>query len=387
MPDLDPARQVALLVGTTVGAFVVSSDPERRTWRTRGPLLPEWHVYDLMALPGTGRLLAATNRTAGSPPVAVVGATTGRSASEAVVQASDDLGVTWRCLPGSPRYPPGGPRGVREVWRFGEPGSAPGSRLYAGVADAGLFTSVDEGESWTLVTGLDSHPTRPFWDIPATAGCLHSIVVHPADPRRIWVGVAGAGVFGSDDGGLTWEPRNTGLPPAPPDHPCPAVGRHVHKLALDPRPPYPLYLQHRGSVSVSTDGGRSWQPVAGSLPGAFGFPLVVDRRGTLYVAPLAGPGQRTMPGGRLALYRSADGGASWTECRTGLPETPRHVSVLRDSISVDDRDPVGVYFGTTSGELFASPDGGDNWLQVPGDFTRITSLRARVLDDRAHPVA
>ncbi|MGW5363945.1 hypothetical protein [Actinopolymorpha pittospori] len=371
MPDLDPARRVSLLVGTTAGAFVVSSDPERRTWRTRGPLLPEWQVYDLMALPGTGRLLAATNRPADPP------------ATEAVVHASDDVGVTWRRLPGSPRYPSGGPRGVREIWRFGEPDSTPGSRLYAGVADAGLFTSADEGESWTLVTGLDSHPTRPFWDTPATAGCLHSIVVDPTDRRRIWVAVAGAGVFGSDDGGLSWEPRNAGLPPAPPDHPCPAVGRHVHKLALDPRPPYPLYLQHRGNVSVSADGGRSWQPVAGSLPGAFGFPLVVDRRGTLYVAPLAGPGRRTMPGGRLALYRSADGGASWTECRKGLPETPRHVSVLRDSISVDDRDPVGVYFGTTTGELFASPDGGDNWRQIPGDFTRITSLRASVLDGRA----
>ncbi|SDS86044.1 hypothetical protein SAMN04489717_4133 [Actinopolymorpha singaporensis] len=366
-PVPDQGGTVVLLVGTTKGAFVFCADRGRMSWRCLGPLLPGWQIYDLTMLPTTGRLLAATNHQAYGPTVRV----------------SDDFGAGWRPVQESPRFPDGGGRSVREIWRFGGPERGPGTRLYAGTADAGLFTSGDEGESWTLVESLDAHPTRPFWDVPATAGSLHSVVLDPADPRRMWVGVAGAGVFGSVDGGATWEPRNYGLPPAPPGHPHPEVGRHVHKLAIDPTPPHPLYLQHRGAVSTSTDGGHSWRPVPGRLPGAFGFPLAVDRHGALYVAPLAGPAERYMPDGRLGLYRSTDAGTTWTECRQGLPATPQYVSVLRDAVAVDDLDPVGVYFGTTSGELYASADGGDTWRRTPGQFTRVTSVRARVLDPGA----
>lgn len=124
----------------------------------------------------------------------------------------------------------------------------------------------------------------------------------------------------------------------------------------------------------------SWVRIDAGLQSSYGFPITTDRRGVIYVAPLVGPDERYMPAGRLALYRSSDSGDSWHECRTGLPEAPHYVSVLRDALATDSLDPVGVYFGTTSGELYASADGGDSWRCIPGQFTRITSIRAYVVD-------
>ncbi|WP_051113984.1 WD40/YVTN/BNR-like repeat-containing protein [Actinopolymorpha alba] len=359
---------VVLLVGTAKGAFVFTSDLERRSWQCRGPLLPGWQLYDLLALPGTQRLLAATNHLA-------YGAT---------VRVSDDFGMTWQQQARSPRYSPGSEWKVREIWRFSQPDAAAApDQVYAGVADAGLFLSRDAGESWAEVDGLHTHPTRSYWDRTAGSGCLHSIVVDPADSDRRWVAVSGAGVFRTDDAGASWVASNEGLPPPPPDHPSPAVGRQVQKLAIDPRPPHPLYLQHHSGVFRSADGARSWERIDAGLPTSFGFPIAVDRTRTVWVAPLEGPDNRYMRAGRLALYRSPDAGGSWVECRQGLPDVPHYVSVLRDALTTDDLDPVGVYFGTTSGELYASADGGDTWHNIPGTFTRITSIRACLLDLRS----
>jgi len=359
------AATVVLFVGTTKGAFVFTSDVERRRWECRGPLLPGWQVYDLLALQGTGRLLAATNHMA-------YGAT---------VRVSDDGGATWRQQARSPRYASDSGRSVRQIWRFSQRVSpSADTPLYAGVADAGLFASHDAGESWVEVSGLADHPTRRFWEPAAGGLCLHSIVVDPTDAHRVWVGIARAGVFRSNDSGATWSVFNEGLPPAEAGHPCPSVGRCVHKLAIDPRPPHPLYLQHHGGVFRSADGAGPWVRIDAGLPSSYGFPITLDHRGVIYVAPLVGPEERYMPAGRLALYRSSDGGESWQECRSGLPRIPHYVSVLRDALATDSLDPVGIYLGTTSGELYASADGGDNWHCIAGQFTRITSIRAHVLD-------
>ncbi len=359
------SKKVVLFVGTTKGAFVFTSDVERRRWDCRGPLLPGWQIYDLIALQDTGRLLAATNHMA-------YGAT---------VRISDDNGATWSQQAHSPRYAAGSVRSVREIWRFGQPVSpSADAPLYAGVADAGLFTSHDAGETWVEVSGLANHPTRQFWQPAAGGMSLHSIVSDPTDANRIWVGIACAGVFRSDDGGATWSVCNDGLPPAEAAHACPSVGRCVHKLTIDPRPPHPLYLQHHSGVFRSTDGAGSWVRIDAGLPSSYGFPVTTDRRGVIYVAPLVGPDERYTPAGRLALYRSGDGGDSWQECRSGLPEAPHYVSVLRDALATDSLDPVGVYLGTTSGELYASADGGDSWRCIPGQFTRVTSIRAYVVD-------
>jgi photosystem II stability/assembly factor-like uncharacterized protein len=359
------ATTVNLLVGTTKGAFAFTSDAERRMWECRGPLLPGWQIFDLLALPGTGRLVAATNHMA-------YGST---------VRISDDHGATWRQQPESPRYRPGDGRSVQQIWRFSDPATdAADVPLYAGVAEAGLFTSSDAGESWTEVSGINDHPTRPFWEPTGPGSCLHTFVVDPKDPHRMWVGIGGAGVFRSDDAGRTWTVCSEGLPPAAAGHARPEVGQRTHKLAIDPRPPHTLYLQHRSGVFRSDDGADSWERIDTGLPSSFGFPITADHQGAVYVAPLSGPDERYMPDGRLALYRSDDRGESWQECRSGLPEIPHYVSVLRDAIATDTMDPAGVYFGTTTGELYASNDGGGHWQAIPGQFTRITSIRAHVTD-------
>ncbi|NEE03762.1 WD40/YVTN/BNR-like repeat-containing protein [Phytoactinopolyspora halotolerans] len=354
--DAAPAP-ITLLVGTTKGGFVVTSDHGRTRWRRRGPLFPGWQVNDMFRIPGTGRMLAATSHLA-------YGAT---------VRASDDDGETWRQQGSSPRYAADAGRTVQAVWRFAS-GAPSSGVVYTGVSDGGLFASRDAGRSWAEITALSEHPTRPHW-APAASGSsvLHSIVV---DGDRIWVAVSHAGVFRSDDGGESWRPCNDGLPAPPMGSARTDVGHRVHKLVAHPGPPHTLYLQGFEGTFCSTDGAETWLRIDDGLPSSHGFPIAVDHTGTVWVAPLAGADERYMPEGRLAVYRTPDAGGTWMESRHGMPDEPQYVGVLRDALTTDACDPVGVYVGTTSGEVYASADAGRSWQQLPGRMTRITSIRA-----------
>lgn len=353
---------VRLLVGTSKGAFTFLSDPGRRHWQRRGPWFPGWQVPDLIRLPGSGRLLAATSHLA-------YGAT---------VRISDDDGASWRQVVASPRFPPGSGRTVTAIWRFapapalGSGAATRGATVFAGTGQTGLFASHDGGESWAEVAHLSAQ-LRPAGPSPEPegdgGGCLHSVAFAGG---RMWAATSRDGVFRSDDLGHTW----VRCRPVPPHrHDADSTSR-THKLAADSRRPGVLFLQGHSGLFRSPDGGDSWQPVHDRLPGPFGFPAAVDRAGAVWAAPLSGADERFMPGGRLAVYRSSDAGLSWQERRAGMPTEPHFVGVLRDALTTDDVDPVGVYVGTTSGEIYASADSGESWQQLPGRLTRITSIRA-----------
>jgi photosystem II stability/assembly factor-like uncharacterized protein len=349
-----------LLVGTARGAFIFHSSDDRKTWRMTGPHLDGWEVYSLYGCPRTGRIVAGTSSYVYGPTIRV----------------SDDQGQTWRQIERSPAY--GADRGfkLQRIWQI-VPGHAsePGT-LYAGVEDAGLFVSRDNGENWTEVEGLTNHPSRPHW-FPGGGGlCLHTIVPDATDPKTLTVGISAAGVFRTRDGGASWDRCNKGLRVvATGEDPAADVAHCVHKIVPCPKGTGTLFMQYHGGVYRSDDAADSWQAIETGLPGNFGFPMVATPDGSLFVIPLEADERRHVPAGKLRVFRSRDGSTWQPAGDAGLPTDPQYVGVLRDAMAADRRDPAGVYFGTSMGELFHSRDGGDSWAQLPGQFPRITTVK------------
>jgi hypothetical protein len=362
------AGKVIVLVGTTKGAFFFHSDAERKSWDMTGPHLDGWEIYSLCGVGGNGkggRVFAGTSHF-------VYGTT---------IRVSEDLGASWEQVEAGPGYSEESGAKLKRIWQItpGHP-SQPGT-FFAGVDEAGLFASRDDGVTWSEVTGLTRHPTREQW-APGNGGlCLHTILIDPADAARMWVGISAVGVFRTDDGGESWKVCNYGLPQVATGVQNDDVGRCVHKLVLDPKQPNTLYCQFHGGVLKSTDAADTWHHIETGLPSNFGFPMVVTRSGDLFVIPLESDMQRHVKDGRLAVYRSRDGGESWAPVGRGLPEQPHYVGVLRDAMAVDSLDPAGIYFGTSMGEVFCSPDAGESWTRLPGQFPRITSIKTWVREE------
>lgn len=359
------ADHLVVLVGTTKGAFCYHSDARRQDWRLTGPHLGGWDIYSLFGDSRHGnRLYAGTSHFVYGPTIRV----------------STDFGETWTQVEDSPKYEGDSTFKLKRIWQIVPGHASMPDTLYAGVEEAGLFVSPDRGESWAELTGLTNHPTRPNW-FPGNGGlCLHTILLDPNDPQRMWVAISAVGVFRTTDGGETWTVCNTGLPGVPTGMPASEVGRCVHKMVLDPRNTDTLYMQFHGGVFRSTDGADSWQPIEAGLPGNFGFPMVVTPRGDLFLIPLISDEQRYVRDGDLAVYRSQNGGAAWEATRQGLPEQ-QYVGVLRDAMAVDALEPAGVYFGTSMGEVYCSPDNGEHWERLPGQFPRITMLKTWLVAD------
>lgn len=355
MPD-----QVTLLVGTAKGAFFYHSDADRREWRMTGPHLGGWEVYSLLGDPRNGRIYAGTSHFVYGPTIRV----------------SDDLGENWEQLPESPRYPQESGFNLQKIWQITPGHASQPDTLYAGVQEAGLFASHDGGTTWEELSALTQHPTRPSWFPGAGGLCLHTILVDPTNPLRIWIAISAVGVFRTTDGGETWKVCTNGIPMAATGMPDNGVGRCVHKVAMDPADPDTLYMQYHGGVFKSTDGADSWTRIEHGLPGNFGFPMCISQSGALYLIPLDDE-TRYVEDGKLRVYRSDDKGESWHALDSGLPDQ-QYVGVLRDAMAVDPYDPAGIYFGTTMGELFYSADGGESWDQLPGQLPRITTVKTWV---------
>ncbi len=354
---------VVLLIGTVKGVFLYHSDENRSNWRLTGPHLGGWEVFSLCGDPQRNRILAGTVHYQHGPNI----------------RTSTDLGATWEPIKGNPRFAEGTKAELKHIWQIVPGAPSQQGTWYAGVDDAALFVSRDDAQTWTELTGLTSHPTRPRW-MPGFGGlCLHSILVDPTNPRRLWVGISAVGVFRSDDAGETWKLCNAGLHNVAPEFVKDAdMGRCVHKMALDPQRPGVLYLQFHGGVFKSENAAETWTRISAGLPHDFGFPMVVTARGDLFIVPLLSDENRVVPDGALKLWRSRDQGRTWRALTAGLPQKDHFVGVLRDAMSADPFSPAGVYFGTTGGEIFHSKDDGDTWEKLPAQFPRITTLKTWV---------
>jgi len=355
-----PARKLVLLIGTVKGVFLYHTDEKRSAWKLTGPHFGGWEVFSLCGDSRNGRILAGTEEFMHGP----------------TIRTSKDFGATWEKVEREPRLAKGTKGELKHIWQIvpGHP-SEPGT-WYAGVDDAALFVSRDDGRTWDEVTGLTSHPTRPDW-VPGFGGlCLHSILVDPANPKRLWVGISAVGVFRSDDTGKTWKLCNQGLHNVAPEFiKGTDMGRCVHKMVLDPARPGTLAMQFHGGVFKSENAGDSWTRISAGLPHDFGFPMAATTEGGLFVVPLLADNNRVVPDGALKVWRSRDQGRTWRAMTKGLPQKEHYVGVLRDAMTSDPLTPAGIYMGTTGGEIFYSKDDGDSWKKLPASFPRITTLK------------
>lgn len=353
------------LVGTKKGAFILESDADRRDWSIRGPLCEGWPIHDLIVEPGSGALLAA----GGSPWFGPA------------VWRSEDLGETWTHSSAGMTYGDG-QEPVKSVWSLA---ATPDGAILAGAEPAGLFRSEDGGATWTHVAGLTDHPTRPTWQPGAGGLILHSIVPHPTDPARTWVGISSVGTFETRDGGASWTPRNVGVRACFMPDPFPETGQCVHKLVHAAVEPETLYQQNHCGVYRSDDGGEHWTELTwNGLPSEFGFPMVAHPRDpdTVWTIPLNAADQgRFVPDGKPAVWRTHDRGASWIRADAGLPAAGAFLTILREAMARDTLDPVGVTFGTETGQLWTSADEGRSWRQITDGLPEIWAVESVVLGD------
>jgi len=367
---------VRVLVGTRKGAFVLTADGNRREWRIDGPHFAGWEIYHVKGSPADPNRLYASQSN-------------GWFGQQ--IQRSDDGGKTWAPqgnafvydgVPGTHQWYDGTPHPweFARVWHL-EPSLSDPETVYAGVEDAALFRSTDGGGSWHELAGLRGHGSGPAWQPGAGGMCLHTILLDPSDPQRMFVAISAAGAFRTDDGGATWRPINVGLTsPQLPD-PNAEVGHCVHRLAMHPARPKVLFMQKHWDVMRSDDAGDSWHEISGNLPSDFGFPIDVHAHEpeTLYVIPIKSDSEHFVPDSKLRVYRSRTGGNEWEPLTNGLPQRDCYVNVLRDAMAVDALDSCGVYFGTTGGQVYASPDAGDSWAPIVRDLPAVLSVEVQTL--------
>ena len=358
------ATRVLILLGTKKGAFILESDAGRRSWVLRGPFCQTWPMNHVAADPASGTIYGGGGNEWFGP----------------AVWKSTDLGETWSHSSEGLAYG-AGQDPIKSVWCVA-PGAGP---LYAGVEPAGLFRSDDEGRSWQHVAGLRDHPSRPDWQPGGGGLILHAILRHPEDPAQLWIGISAAGVFHTADGGETWQPRNRGTRAdfLPEGQNYPEYGQCVHSIVMAPGSADLLYQQNHCGMYRSRDGGRQWDSIEAGLPSSFGFPAAIHPRdpATLYLLPLNGDAVgRYVPDGRAAVWRTRDGGDSWSALREGLPQENAFFGVLRQAMATDRLDPAGVYFGTNTGTLYASADEGDSWTCIAAHMPPIFSVETLVIE-------
>ncbi|MTV24131.1 exo-alpha-sialidase [Nitriliruptoraceae bacterium ZYF776] len=368
--------ETRVLVGTSKGAFVLRSDAARRDWAVEGPHFLGWEVFHVQGSPLDPDLVYASQH----------GGWFGQQ-----VQRSTDGGRSFEPVGNDLRYDgvPGTHQwydGTARPWEFSKVWHLAPSRhdrdvVYAGVQDAALFRSEDAGATWAELSGLREHGTGPAWQPGAGGLCLHTIVQDPRTPARLTVAISAAGVFRSDDGGVTWRPRNTGLASGEIPDPDADVGHCVHKLAIHDRAPDTVFMQKHWDVMRSVDAGDTWHEVSGDLPSDFGFAIGVHAHEpeTVYVVPITSDELHVPPDGALRVYRSRTGGGTWEPLTAGLPQEHCYHDVLRDCLAVDAHDPCGLYLGTTGGQVYASNDEGDSWTPIVTDLPRVLSVEVQTL--------
>jgi photosystem II stability/assembly factor-like uncharacterized protein len=367
---------VRVLVGTKKGAFILTADGRRDRWQVDGPHFGGWELYHVKGSPADPNRLYASQSS-------------GWFGQQ--LQRSDDGGRSWQAVgnkfeydgvPGTHQWYDGTPHPweFKRVWHL-EPAPGDPDTVYAGVEDAALFRTTDGGHTWHELSGLRGHGSGPHWQPGAGGLCLHTILLDGAASERIVVAISAAGAFRSDDGGVTWRAINRGLRSEFIPDPDAEVGHCVHRIARHPSRPDVLFMQKHWDVMRSDDGGASWHEVSGNLPTDFGFPIDVHSHEpeTVYVVPIKSDSEHYPPEGKLRVYRSRTGGNEWEALTAGLPQGDCYVNVLRNAMAVDGLDPCGVYFGTTGGQVYGSPDGGDTWTALVRDLPPVLSVEVQTL--------
>jgi len=367
---------VRVLVGTRKGAFVLTSDGRRDAWKVSGPHFAGWEVYHLKGSP------ADPNRIYASQSSGWFGQ---------VMQRSNDGGATWEPVgnkftydgvPGTHQWYDGTPHPweFKRVWHL-EPSLSDPETVYAGVEDAALFRSTDGAQTWHELPGLRGHGSGSRWQPGAGGLCLHTILLDPGNPDRIFIAISAAGAFRTDDGGETWRAINRGLRSQGIPDPDAEVGHCVHRIAMHPSRPSVLFMQKHWDVMRTDDAGESWREVSGNLPTDFGFAIDVHAHEpeTVYVVPIKSDSEHFPLDGQLRVFRSRTGGEEWEALTNGLPQRDCYVNVLRNAMAVDTLDPCGVYFGTTGGQVYVSPDGGDRWNAIVHDLPPVLSVEVQSL--------
>jgi photosystem II stability/assembly factor-like uncharacterized protein len=389
---------VRVLVGTHKGAFILTADGKRNNWTVDGPHFAGWDIYHLKGSSVDPNRLYASQ-------------TSGWFGQ--LLQRSDDGGKTWH-QPGVPagQTPQPGPPtaapnkfaydvspetgkpltthqwydGTQHPWEFKrvwhlEPCLRDANTVYAGVEDAALFRSTDGGENWHELSGLRGHGSGPSWSPGAGGMGLHTILIDPKNPDRIYIAISAAGAFRTDDGGATWKPINRGLKSEFMPDPNAETGHCIHHMTLHPSKPDTLFMQKHWDVMRTDNAGDSWTEVSGNLPTDFGFCIDVHAHQpeTIYVVPIKSDSLHYPPDGALRVYRSKVGGNEWEPLTKGLPQKDCFVNVYRDAMAVDTLDDCGVYFGTTGGQVYVSPNGGDTWQPIAENLPAVLSVEVQTL--------
>jgi photosystem II stability/assembly factor-like uncharacterized protein len=383
--------KVRVLVGTKKGAFILTADGKREKWDVSSLQLGGWEIYHVKGSPVDPNRLYASQSSGWFGQV---------------LQRSDDGGKTWNPPGGGATMSPEGmPKGesnkfvyegavgthlwydgtqhpweFKRVWHL-EPSLTDPDTVYAGVEDAALFRSTDGAKSWQELPALRAAKGN-LWQPGAGGMGLHTILLDPKNPNRIFVAISAAGVFRTEDAGKTWKPvtRGLNLSYELPDKSS-EVGHCVHRIAMHPSRPNVLFMQKHWDVNRSDDGGESWHEVSGNLPSDFGFPIDVHAHepNTIYVVPIKSDSEHYPPDAKLRVYRSRTGGDEWEPLAKGLPQQDCYVNVLRDAMAVDSLDKCGIYFGTTGGQVYASADAGDTWKPIVRDLPPVLSVEVQTL--------
>ena len=389
--------KVRVLVGTRKGAFILTSDGKRDKWEVNGPHFTGWEIYHMKGSPVNPDRIYASQ-------------TSGWFGQ--VLQRSNDGGKTWEAPGGGVtveqgRMPKGESNrfvydtspatgkpltthqwydGTQHPWEFKrvwhlEPSLTDAETVYAGVEDAAIFRSTDGSKTWHELSGLRGHGTGPKWQPGAGGMCLHTIILDPSNPNRIWIAISAAGAFRTDDGGKTWKPINKGLKSNYIPNPEAEIGHCVHHIAMNPSRPGVLFMQKHWDVMRSDNAGDQWTEISGNLPTDFGFAIDVHahKPETIYVVPIKSDSEHFPLEGKLRVYRSKTGGNEWEPLTKGLPQANCYVDILRDAMAVDTLDECGIYFGTTGGQVYCSADAGDTWSAIASFLPPVLSVEVQTL--------
>jgi len=389
---------VRVLVGTKKGAFILEADGKRDKWEVSGPHFAGWEIYHVKGSPVDPERIYASQTSGWFGQLFQTSTDGGKTWFQPGVPAGQDA------MPAFPNQAPnrfvydtsaesGKPLtthqwydGTQHPWEFKrvwhiEPSPTDARTVYAGIEDAAIFRSTDGGESWHELSGLRGHGTGPNWQPGAGGMCLHTIIVDPTNPDRIYIAISAAGAFRTDDGGKTWKPINKGLESQYIPDPDAEVGHCVHHIASHPSKPDTLFMQKHWHVMRSDNAGDRWTKVSGNLPTDFGFVIDVHAHEpeTIYVVPIKSDSLHFPIEGALQVWRSKTGGNEWEALTKGLPQKDCYVNVLRDAMAVDRLDDCGIYFGTTGGQVYCSPDGGDSWKAIVHDLPSVLSVEVQTL--------